>query len=84
MKRMERYAIKAGVDKYMDASASEIMVLGEDNFDKLAKLIGDEGKGYHGYRTGAWEEEDREYWWMFQLGNHPNPAMAELVSNNMD
>ncbi|MFA7255989.1 MAG: hypothetical protein WC047_00225 [Kiritimatiellales bacterium] len=83
MTNLEKMAQTAGVT-YMNPGTNSIDVLGEDAFDKLAKVVTSKGKGYHGYRTGCFDDNAREYWWVLNLGNHPNPAMAELVSNNMD
>lgn len=83
MTRMERFAVKAGVN-YRDASANEVLVLGEDAFDKVASLIFRSGSAFHGYKTGAYDEESGEYWWCIKYGPHPNPIRAELIANNID
>lgn len=83
MKQTERMAIKANV-KYTEARTNEIMVLGEKGYNKLAKVAKSNGKSCYGYKTGCWDDEAREYWWMFIIGKRSNPYMSELVSNNID
>ncbi len=80
---LEKLAIKTNVI-YSEATTHEIMVLGERSFDKLAKAVSDMGKGWHGFRTGCYDDERGEYWWSLSMGAVSNQAMADLVSSNID
>jgi hypothetical protein len=80
---LEKHAIRLKI-RYREANTNEIMILGEKGFDRLAADETVSRNGCHGYRTGCYDQDTGEYWWIFMTGHDPHPNTTNLISNNID